>query len=115
MLEGSSHACLCSAGTHFQRLIPEDGAAAERPEQVKRLIFCTGKVFYELIKERKTRGMEASVAISRIEQVHTHTHTRFSLPLTCFTSIKSFQVFCLGALLFGGCLPPLVKGGNRRQ
>uniref|UniRef100_H3CJZ9 2-oxoglutarate dehydrogenase complex component E1 n=1 Tax=Tetraodon nigroviridis TaxID=99883 RepID=H3CJZ9_TETNG len=56
-------------GTHFQRLIPEDGAAAQRPEEVKRLIFCTGKVFYELIKDRKTREMEASVAISRIEQL----------------------------------------------
>ncbi|TNM89850.1 hypothetical protein fugu_004084 [Takifugu bimaculatus] len=56
-------------GTHFQRLIPEDGTAAQHPEEVKRLIFCTGKVFYELIKERKTRGMDASVAISRIEQL----------------------------------------------
>ncbi|XP_070689256.1 oxoglutarate (alpha-ketoglutarate) dehydrogenase a (lipoamide) isoform X2 [Pempheris klunzingeri] len=56
-------------GTHFQRLIPEAGLAAERPEGVKRLIFCTGKVYYELTKERKTRGMESEVAISRIEQL----------------------------------------------
>ncbi|TMS01304.1 2-oxoglutarate dehydrogenase, mitochondrial [Larimichthys crocea] len=56
-------------GTHFQRLIPEAGVAAERPEEVKRLIFCTGKVYYELTKERKNRGMEGSVAIARIEQV----------------------------------------------
>lgn len=68
-------------------MIPEDGAAAERPEEVKRLVFCTGKVFYELIKERKTRGMEASVAISRIEQVHTHTLLSaecFSLPMCVY-------------------------------
>lgn len=44
--------------------------AAERPEAVKRLIFCTGKVYYELTKERKSRGLEDTVAISRIEQVH---------------------------------------------
>lgn len=61
------------AGTHFRRLIPEEGAAAERPEEVKRLIFCTGKVYYELTKERKSKGMEANVAIARIEQVQTHT------------------------------------------
>uniref|UniRef100_A0AAQ4Q945 2-oxoglutarate dehydrogenase complex component E1 n=1 Tax=Gasterosteus aculeatus aculeatus TaxID=481459 RepID=A0AAQ4Q945_GASAC len=56
-------------GTHFQRLIPEGGAAAERPEEVKRLIFCTGKVYYELTKERRSRGMEDVVAIARIEQL----------------------------------------------
>lgn len=41
----------------------------ERPEGVKRLIFCTGKVYYELTKERKTRGQEETVAIARMEQV----------------------------------------------
>lgn len=40
---------------------------------VKHLIFCTGKVYYDLTKERKTRGLEDLVAISRIEQVPAHT------------------------------------------
>lgn len=66
---------LLCVGTHFQRLIPEGGLASERPEEVKRLIFCTGKVYYELTKERKNRGMEGTVAIARMEQVHKHTHT----------------------------------------
>ncbi|XP_054895037.1 oxoglutarate (alpha-ketoglutarate) dehydrogenase a (lipoamide) isoform X3 [Poeciliopsis prolifica] len=56
-------------GTHFQRLIPDDGPAAQRPDAVKRLIFCTGKVYYELSKERKNRGLEETVAISRMEQL----------------------------------------------
>lgn len=34
------------------------------------MIFCTGKVYYELTKERKSRGLEETVAISRIEQVN---------------------------------------------
>uniref|UniRef100_A0A3B5M598 2-oxoglutarate dehydrogenase complex component E1 n=1 Tax=Xiphophorus couchianus TaxID=32473 RepID=A0A3B5M598_9TELE len=55
-------------GTHFQRLIPDDGPAAQRPDAVKRLIFCTGKVYYELTKERQKRGLEETVAISRMEQ-----------------------------------------------
>lgn len=38
------------------------------------MVFCTGKVYYELTKERKNRGMDASVAIARIEQVEMHTH-----------------------------------------
>uniref|UniRef100_A0A8B9KWG1 2-oxoglutarate dehydrogenase complex component E1 n=1 Tax=Astyanax mexicanus TaxID=7994 RepID=A0A8B9KWG1_ASTMX len=54
---------------HFKRLIVEEGSAAQNPSEVKRLIFCTGKVYYELTRERKTRNMEDTVAIARIEQL----------------------------------------------
>lgn len=67
--EGNSSRGDCLAGTHFQRVIPEDGLAAKNPENVKRLLFCTGKVYYDLTRERKARGMEEQVAITRIEQV----------------------------------------------
>ncbi|XP_041443494.1 2-oxoglutarate dehydrogenase, mitochondrial isoform X1 [Xenopus laevis] len=55
--------------THFQRIIPEAGPASQNPEGVKRLIFCTGKVYYELTKERSGRDMEGDVAIARVEQL----------------------------------------------
>lgn len=58
-----------SPGTSFQRMIPEDGAAAQVPEQVRRLIFCTGKVYYDLVKERSSQSLEEQVAITRLEQV----------------------------------------------
>lgn len=57
------------AGTHFLRVIPDGGPAAQSPEQVKRVLFCTGKVYYDLTRERKARQMEADVAITRVEQV----------------------------------------------
>lgn len=57
------------AGTHFLRVIPDSGPAAQNPEQVKRVLFCTGKVYYDLTRERKARQMEADVAITRVEQV----------------------------------------------
>uniref|UniRef100_A0A8C6VL03 2-oxoglutarate dehydrogenase complex component E1 n=1 Tax=Naja naja TaxID=35670 RepID=A0A8C6VL03_NAJNA len=57
------------AGTHFQRVIPDTSLAAQNPEQVKRVLFCTGKLYYELIRERKTQNMEANVAITRVEQL----------------------------------------------
>ncbi|KAJ3610565.1 hypothetical protein NHX12_022657 [Muraenolepis orangiensis] len=56
-------------GTRFKRLIPDEGRASERPERVKRVIFCTGKVFYELVRERRGRGLEGEVAIVRLEQI----------------------------------------------
>uniref|UniRef100_A0A4W5RTR3 2-oxoglutarate dehydrogenase complex component E1 n=1 Tax=Hucho hucho TaxID=62062 RepID=A0A4W5RTR3_9TELE len=56
-------------GTHFQRLIPDSGPVCEKPEGVKRIVFCTGKVYYELIRERNNRGNDDTVAIARIEQL----------------------------------------------
>ncbi|XP_035234386.1 2-oxoglutarate dehydrogenase, mitochondrial isoform X7 [Anguilla anguilla] len=56
-------------GTHFQRMIPEQGPAAQNAAGVKRIVFCTGKVYYELIRERKAKGMEDTVAVARIEQL----------------------------------------------
>ncbi|KAM4678122.1 2-oxoglutarate dehydrogenase complex component E1 isoform 1-T1 [Discoglossus pictus] len=58
-----------NAGTHFQRVIPDAGPASQNPSGVKRILFCTGKVYYELNKERSTRGLESDVAISRVEQL----------------------------------------------
>lgn len=64
-----SHLSWFPAGTHFKRIIPDDGPAAASPEKVKRVIFCSGKIYYELTRERKNRGMDEGVAVVRIEQV----------------------------------------------
>ena len=56
-------------GTTFKRIIPDDGEAAENAEKVKKLIFCTGKVYYELIKERTKKELDSKIAIVRVEQV----------------------------------------------
>lgn len=58
-----------SAGSKFKRLIPDEGPASQNPAQVKRVIFCTGKVYYELAKERKQQKLERDIAIIRLEQV----------------------------------------------
>ncbi|XP_054654937.1 2-oxoglutarate dehydrogenase-like, mitochondrial isoform X2 [Dunckerocampus dactyliophorus] len=56
-------------GTRFKRLIPDQGPCGQSPDRVKRLIFCTGKVYYELCKERKQENLENEVAIIRLEQI----------------------------------------------
>lgn len=56
-------------GTTFKRLIPETGPALENAEKVKRLIFCSGKVYYDLTKERARKDLDSSIAIARVEQV----------------------------------------------
>lgn len=55
-------------GTVFKRLIP-DVSAEKDPNSIKRIIFCTGKVYYDILKQRQVLGLESQVAISRIEQL----------------------------------------------
>ncbi|XP_067671132.1 2-oxoglutarate dehydrogenase complex component E1-like [Haliotis asinina] len=56
-------------GTHFQRFYPENGIAASNADTVKKLILCTGKVYYELVKEREKKNLVEQIAIGRVEQL----------------------------------------------
>ncbi|CAH8642237.1 unnamed protein product [Heterobilharzia americana] len=56
-------------GSEFQRYIPDSGPASQKPENVKKLIICCGKVYYELDKERRSINKETEIAISRVEQL----------------------------------------------
>ena len=53
----------------FYRLIPEGGLPSEKPDSVKKVIFCTGKVYYDLTKARAAGELESDIAISRVEQI----------------------------------------------
>lgn len=55
-------------GSHFQTVIPETDAIAA-PDQVKRVVICTGKVYYDLLQERRDRKLN-EVAIIRLEQIY---------------------------------------------
>merc|ERR1712002_16074 len=56
-------------GTGIQRLIPDTGIAAENPSKVKKLLFCSGKVYYDLNKRRTEKGIQDKIAIARVEQI----------------------------------------------
>ena len=51
----------------FQRIIPDD--LTVDPKTVKRVVMCSGKVFYDLLEERESRGT-TDVAIIRMEQLY---------------------------------------------
>lgn len=55
-------------GTMFRRVIPEESTNLVAPEEVKRLVFCSGKVYYDILKERSLRNID-NVAIARVEQI----------------------------------------------
>ena len=56
-------------GSEFQRMILDNGPASSSPAEVSKVLFCTGKVYYELMKERRDRGLEDKIAIHTIEQI----------------------------------------------
>ena len=55
----------------FQRVI-EDAIAVNSTDAVERVLICSGKVYYDLMAERKKRfeGSEGRVAILRLEQLY---------------------------------------------
>lgn len=67
--EAKSSFDLMGENTEFIRMIPEEGTAAQSPSSVKKLVFCTGRVYYDLTKARKDRGSENEIAIARVEQI----------------------------------------------
>ena len=55
-------------GSRFRCVLPETDAIAE-PQDVKRVVLCSGKVYYDLLAERRERGLN-DVAIVRVEQLY---------------------------------------------
>ncbi|CAF3876722.1 unnamed protein product [Adineta steineri] len=58
-----------TTGTTFKRIYPEEGAASQNASDVKKIIFCSGKTYYDLYKERETNKLDSDIAIVRIEQL----------------------------------------------
>ena len=54
------------ANGQFQHLIPD---AAANPKKVKRVVLCSGKVYYDLLEDAHKRGQE-DAAIVRVEQLY---------------------------------------------
>jgi 2-oxoglutarate dehydrogenase E1 component len=54
-------------GSAFKYVIPEIDAIAPE-EKVRRVVLCTGKVYYDLLQERRDKGID-DVAIVRVEQM----------------------------------------------
>ncbi|CAF4673023.1 unnamed protein product, partial [Rotaria sp. Silwood1] len=55
--------------TSFKRVYPEAGVASENPAEVKKILFCSGKTYYDLVDERRKNKLDSQIAIVRIEQL----------------------------------------------
>ena len=62
----------------FQTVIPDQNDdVARKGEKVKRVIACSGKVYYDLAKKRDSKGTD-DVAIIRVEQLYPFPHKAFA-------------------------------------
>ncbi len=66
--EAVSHELDFLEGTCFQEILP-DIKVFNNPADVDRIVFCSGKVYYDLMAHRQEKGIE-NAAIVRIEQLY---------------------------------------------
>ena len=62
----------------FQTVIPENKEI--KGDKVKRVVACSGKVYYDLVKKREEKGAD-DVAILRVEQLYPFPHKAFAAEL----------------------------------
>jgi len=76
-------------GTEFQRIIG-DAECEANPSNVRRVIFCTGKVYHDIYNEREARGLQDKVAIVRIEQIAPFPHDLMKQQLDLYPTAKVY-------------------------
>ena len=61
----------------------DDAAVAETRDQVKRLVFCTGKIYYDLLAKR-----EPHIALVRVEQLYPWPHDEVARIVDLYPSLQ---------------------------
>jgi 2-oxoglutarate dehydrogenase E1 component len=77
----------------FQTVIPENKEEInKKSDKVKRVIACSGKVYYDLAKKREEKGADDAV-ILRIEQLYPFPHKAFAAELKKYPNVADI-VWC---------------------
>jgi 2-oxoglutarate dehydrogenase E1 component len=74
----------------FHEILP--GPLSDKPEKVKRVILCSGKVYYDLLQFREENKI-ANVALIRVEQLYPLDVEQLKATIAPFTNAKTF-VWC---------------------
>ncbi|KGO64614.1 Dehydrogenase, E1 component [Penicillium italicum] len=80
--------------SHFQWIIPDEGhgTAIDAPEEIERVILCSGQVYAALIKHREANGIR-NTAITRVEQLHPFPWAQLKENLDSYPNAKNI-VWC---------------------
>ncbi len=74
----------------FKVVIPDE--EVDNPEKIKRVVFCSGKIYYELVAARRERDIE-NIAIVRLEQLYPFPHDAFKVEIERYREAKEI-VWC---------------------
>ncbi|GAA5954715.1 hypothetical protein JCM3765_003866 [Sporobolomyces pararoseus] len=84
----SSSLAEMSEGTSFQPVLTEQ---ISDPSKVEKVVFLSGKMYYDLIKQRADRGLEGKITFIRIEEISPFPYAAISKALEAYTSAKTFM------------------------
>lgn len=71
-------------GSTFHRVLwDDDKDTLVKADKIKRVVLCTGKVYYDLLQERRDRGID-DVYIMRLEQIYPFPHKALVTELKAF-------------------------------
>jgi 2-oxoglutarate dehydrogenase E1 component len=90
----TSRAADLSTGTRFEVVIGDSRADANR-DDVRRVVLCSGKVYYDLLDEQQRRhgDVNVPVAVVRMEQLHPWPESRLAEILSSYPNLDSV-VWC---------------------
>ncbi|KJZ08861.1 2-oxoglutarate dehydrogenase [Marinomonas sp. SBI22] len=75
----------------FKTVLPDSSSKAD-PADVKRLVICSGKIYYDLINRREELAKD-DVAVIRLEQLYPFPYKDFEAVLAPYTNVESL-VWC---------------------
>jgi 2-oxoglutarate dehydrogenase E1 component len=84
-------------GTHFHRVLQDDaqrgteGIKLVKDDKIRRVVICTGKVYYDLLEDREKRGID-DVYLLRVEQLYPFPAKSLAAELSRFK--KADVVWC---------------------
>ncbi|MEO5795909.1 MAG: 2-oxoglutarate dehydrogenase E1 component [Rhodoferax sp.] len=77
----------------FQTIIPENKEEInKKADKVKRIVACSGKVYYDLAKKREEKGAD-DVVILRVEQLYPFPHKAFAAEVKKYPNVTE-MVWC---------------------
>jgi len=74
-------------GTRFMPVLPDPIA---NPEVVERVVFLSGKIYYDLVKQRQSLGLNDRVAFVRIEELSPFPFQQLGNIVKAYTNAKQF-------------------------
>ncbi|KAF9403025.1 hypothetical protein BGZ94_004739, partial [Podila epigama] len=76
-------------GTSFEPVLG-DSATEQDPSSVEKVLFVSGKLYYDLVKERQTKGCDDKVAIVRVEELSPFPKEGIQKQIETYSGAKDF-------------------------